>query len=79
MVDVAELKKPQGKPVSVSGSVSFGEQQGFGFGRSGQMIEGELNLGKSGTDEGAEIEGNFDARLVELRGGMMDRGRRGRR
>ena len=43
------------------------------------MIQGTLTLDKSGTDDGAEIAGEFDARIVELHGGMMDRARRGRR
>ena len=59
--------------------MSIGEQPGFGFGRPGQMISGELKLTKSSMKPGEPIEGQFDLRIVEMRGGMMDRfGGRGR-
>lgn len=37
------------------------------------MIQGTLALEKSGADDGAEFAGEFDARIVQLHGGMMDR------
>lgn len=76
MVDQANVTNTQNQPVQVSGMFLEGNP-GFGFGFTGKMVSGTLNLSEGGTTAGDVIAGTFDVRIVEFHGGMMDRMRGG--
>jgi spore coat protein CotH len=68
-----------GKTIAVQGSLAEGEGGGgFFMPFGGRVVEGKLTLAKAGMNAGDAVEGNFDLKIAETRGGFMDRGRGGR-
>jgi len=68
-----------GKSVSVQGSFSFGNGGGGGgFGgfnpRGGRSVVGTIRFDKVGTTAGQPVNGEFNVRIVESRGGMFGGG-----
>ena len=63
-----------GKTIAAQGSLSQGEPQANPFMPfGGQILDGELKLAKAGVKDGDAVEGEFTLRVVESRGGFMDR------
>lgn len=76
VIDREELAAGKTEPIRVSGSLREGSSR-FGFPR--QMLRGTLILTSGGTNEGDEISGEFKTEVFEMRGGIFDAGRGGRR
>lgn len=76
MIDRDALAAGGKQPLRVGGSLREGPGR-FGF--PGQMLTGTLQLTSGGTNEGDEISGAFDMKVVEMRGGMFDQMRGGAR
>ena len=73
-VDQKVLTDSVGKPLTVQGSFSSGEEGGgffMPFGR--RTISGNVTLAKVGTKSNDAIEGEFELAISEMRGGFMDR------
>jgi spore coat protein CotH len=65
-----------GKTIDVQGSFSEGESgPNFFMPFGGRIVEGKLTLAKAGMSAGDVVEGAFDLKIAETRGGFMDRGR----
>jgi spore coat protein CotH len=63
-----------GKSITVQGSLSEGDGGGsFFMPFGGRVLQGVLTLAKVGTKTGDQVEGEFDVKVVEPRGGFMDR------
>jgi hypothetical protein len=63
------------KTIAVQGTLSEGDGGGgffmpFGGGR---VVEGKLTLAKAGMNAGDAVEGEFDLKVAETRGGFMNR------
>jgi spore coat protein CotH len=68
-----------GKTINVQGSLAEGQGGGnFFMPFGGRVIEGQLTLAKVGINTGDAIEGEFDLKIAETRGGFMDRRADGR-
>ena len=68
-----------GRSVLVQGSLRQGQHRtSFGFfGFGGRSLLGELTLSEVGTNEGDAVVGEFETKILENRGGLLSRGRRG--
>jgi hypothetical protein len=71
-VDPKVFASSAGKTITVQGSLAEGEGGGMPFG--GRVVTGKLTLAKVGMKAGDAVEGEFDLRIAETRGGFMDRG-----
>jgi hypothetical protein len=68
-----------GKTIAVQGSLAEGDGGGnFFMPFGGRVVEGKLTLAKAGMNAGDAVEGEFDLKIAETRGGFMDRARGGR-
>jgi spore coat protein CotH len=81
-VDPKVFAASAGKTISVQGSLAEGQSGGnFFMPFGGRIVQGNLTLAKAGTKPGDAVEGEFDLKVAETRGGFMDRrgfGRGGR-
>lgn len=81
-VDPKIFASSAGKTISVQGSLAEGQSGGnFFMPFGGRIVQGNLSLAKAGTKPGDAVEGEFDLKVAETRGGFMDRrgfGRGGR-
>ena len=79
-VDPKVFESSAGKTIPVQGSLAEGDAGGnffmpFGGGR---VVEGKLTLAHAGMKSGDKVEGDFDLKIAETRGGFMNRGGPGR-
>lgn len=70
MVDRASIKDLPQQPIPVSGTFVEGAPR-FGFDFSAPMLSGDIKLSPGDTELGEAIAGEFDVRIVKLRGGGM--------
>ena len=47
-----------------------------GFRRQGQSVRGGIKLTELGSEHGDPVSGEFEVKILETRGGFMDRRRR---
>lgn len=71
MVDRASIQSTPNQRIPVSGTFVEGNP-GFGFGFGGPMLSGTIELTDGGTESGDAIAGDFDVRIVKIRGGGME-------
>jgi hypothetical protein len=74
-MDPKVFETSAGKTISVQGALAEGEGGNnffmpFGGGR---VVEGKLTLDKAGMQPDDAVEGQFDLKIAETRGGFMDR------
>ncbi|MEX2138321.1 MAG: CotH kinase family protein [Pirellulales bacterium] len=73
-VDPKIFAASAGKTIAVNGSLAEGETGGNGFMPfGGRVVAGKLTLAKVGMNTGDAVEGEFDLKVAETRGGFMDR------
>jgi hypothetical protein len=73
-VDPKVFAANAGKTIDVQGSVAEGEGGGnFFMPFGGRVVAGKLTLAKAGMNAGDAVEGDFDVKIAETRGGFMDR------
>jgi hypothetical protein len=73
-VDRSVFGASTGKTIAVRGMLSQGESESnFFMPFGGPLVDGKLTLTKVGTDPTDPVEGEFDVKIVEMRGGFMDR------
>jgi hypothetical protein len=63
-----------GKTITAQGTLAEGESGGNTFMPfGGRSVTGTLTLAKAGMNSDDAVEGKFDLKIVETRGGFMDR------
>ena len=63
-----------GKTIPVFGTLTDGDPGGnFFMPFGGRVVEGRLTLAKAGMNPGDAVEGEFDLKIAETRGGFMSR------
>ncbi len=74
-VDPKVFAASAGKTIDVQGTLADGDAAGFAFGPfgGGRVAEGKLTLAKVGMNAGDPVEGQFDLKIAETRGGFFDR------
>jgi spore coat protein CotH len=73
-VDPKVFASSAGKTITVQGALAEGQSGGtFFMPFGGGIVQGNLTLGKAGTKPGDAVEGEFDLKVAETRGGFMDR------
>jgi hypothetical protein len=78
-VDPNDFVASAGKTIDVQGSLAEGPGGGnFFMPFGGRVVEGKLTLAKVGMNAGDAIEGDFELKIAETRGGFMDRRADGR-
>jgi hypothetical protein len=73
-VDPKLFETSAGKTIDVQGTLAEGEAGGnlfMPFG--GRVASGKLTLAKAGMKAGDAVEGEFELKIAETRGGFMDR------
>lgn len=66
------LAEPPGEPLTVGGSLLVGPGNAAFFGNPAmKSITGSLKLTKSGVETGSQLVGDFDLKVIQLRGGMF--------
>jgi spore coat protein CotH len=79
-VDPKVFSESGGKTIPVQGTIAEGESGGGNFFMpfgGGRVVEGQLTLAKVGMNSKDAVEGNFDLKIAETRGGFMGGGGRG--
>jgi hypothetical protein len=72
-IETKAFANSSGKTIPVQGMLAEGESGGNFMPFGGRSVSGTLKLSKAGMNAGDAVEGAFDLKIVETRGGFKDR------